>query len=89
MFFNFYLMVFCSLIRGYFDKVLQGDFKGFGQGLILVNLLELQWVLEFLQCRDVLVFIKSGIRVFYDYMYKDVCDCRNESDIMELEMCYF
>ena len=88
MFFNLHSTVFRSLIRGYLDKALQGDFKGSGQGLTPVNPLEPQWVLELLQRRDVSVFIKSGIRVFHDYMHKDVRDRRNESDIMELEMRY-
>lgn len=32
--------------------------------------------------------MESGIRVFHDYMHKDVRDRRDEQDILQLEMRY-
>lgn len=88
MFYNLHSTVFRSLVRGYLDKVKEGRFCGNGQGLTPTHPREPEQVLDWLQQRGLSVELKSGIRVFQDYMHKDVRNRRSEADILALEMRY-
>ena len=88
MFFNHHSTVFRSLVRGYLDKALNNHFSGNGEGLTPINPLMPDQVIGWLNDADTGILLESGIRVFHDYMHKDVRDRRSESDILQLEMRY-
>jgi len=85
MFYNQHSTVFRSLVRGYFDRVVDGKLHGNGQGLTPINPLLPEQVLGFLKEQGMTVLCKSGIRVFHDYMHKEIRDRRSEQDIITLE----
>lgn len=85
MFYNQHSTVFRSLVRGYFDRITQDKLQGSGQGLTPINPLLPERVLEFLEDQGMKVHCKSGIRVFHDYMHKEIRDRRSEQDIIALE----
>lgn len=88
MFFNRHSTVLRKLIRGYLDEALRGQFAGKGQGLTPLNPLEPGQVYQWIDAQPVTVACCSGIRVFHDYMHKDIRDRRREEDILELEKRY-
>ena len=88
MFYNAHSTVFRSLIRGYLEKVQSGRLEGNGQGLTPIHPLLPEDVVKWCQQSRLEVLQKTGIRVFHDYMHKDVRDRRNENDILELELKY-
>ena len=88
MFYNAHSTVFRSLIRGYLQKAIDGQFSGNGQGLTPINPLLPSQVKTWCQHASIEVLLESGVRVFHDYMHKDVRDRRDEQDILELELRY-
>lgn len=88
MFFNRHSTVLRKLIRGYLDEALRDQFAGKGQGLTPINPLEPEQVYRWIEAEPVRAACCSGIRVFHDYMHKDVRDRRPEEDILELEKRY-
>lgn len=88
MFYNAHSTIFRSLIRGYLDKAKTGRFEGNGQGLTPINPLPPEDVKQWCQQYSLDVILETGVRVFHDYMHKDVRERRNESDVLELELKY-
>lgn len=88
MFFNRHSTVFRCLVRGYLDKALNNQFQGSGKGLTPINPLDPSWVIEWLHSHGLTCQVKSGIRVFHDYMHNDVRLKRDPADILELELRY-
>jgi S-adenosylmethionine-dependent methyltransferase len=88
MFYNQHSTIYRSLVRGYLDRVLLENVKGSGLGLTPINPLIPDDVVDYLQGMGMQIRLKSGIRVFHDYMHKDVRDRRSEQDILTLEMRY-
>lgn len=88
MFYNYHSTVFRSLVRGYLEKALQQRFAGNGKGLTPINPLRPDQVIKWINNSDMDILVESGIRVFHDYMHKDVRDRRDEQDILQLEMRY-
>jgi S-adenosylmethionine-dependent methyltransferase len=85
MFYNRHSSVFRSLVRGYFDRVASDRIEGSGQGLTPLYPLDPGAVLEFVNEQQLGVLCQSGIRVFHDYMHKDVRERRSAEDIIALE----
>ncbi|MCK5789350.1 MAG: methyltransferase domain-containing protein [Ketobacter sp.] len=85
MFYNQHSTVFRSLVRGYFDRIKQDKLAGSGQGLTPLYPLLPEQVLAFMADQGMAVLCQSGIRVFHDYMHKDIRERRSEQDIIALE----
>lgn len=85
MFYNQHSTVFRSLVRGYFDRINHEQLAGNGQGLTPLYPRLPDEVLEFVRHQGMSVRCHSGIRVFHDYMHKEIRDRRSEQDIIALE----
>jgi S-adenosylmethionine-dependent methyltransferase len=85
MFYNRHSTVFRSLVRGYFDRVNNDKLQGSGKGLTPLYPLVPEDVVSFLSEQGWAVLSKSGIRVFHDYMHKEILARRSTEDIVALE----
>ena len=85
MFYNRHSTVFRSLLRGYFDRINNDKLQGSGQGLTPLYPLLPEDVLGFLVEEGWEVLCKSGVRVFHDYMHKEIQERRSAEDIIALE----
>jgi len=85
MFYNQHSTVFRSLVRGYFDRINNEQWAGNGQGLTPLYPRLPDDVLEFVSQQGMYLCCHSGIRVFHDYMHKEIRDRRSEQDIIALE----
>lgn len=85
MFYNRHSTVFRSLVRGYFDRINNDKLDGNGKGLTPLYPRLPDEVLAFLQGQGWSVLCRTGIRVFHDYMHKDIRDRRSAEDIIALE----
>ncbi|RLT94426.1 methyltransferase domain-containing protein [Ketobacter sp.] len=85
MFYNRHSTVFRSLVRGYFDRVSNDQVQGSGKGLTPLYPLEPDRVVGFLAEQGWQIDCQSGVRVFHDYMHKDIQSRRSAEDIIALE----
>jgi len=88
MFYNRHSTIFRSVLRGFLHKVLTGDIRGKGKGLTPISPLEPDEVLAWLQEGGFRVELRTGIRVFHDYMHHDVRKKLDEADLIALETEY-
>lgn len=88
MFYNQHSTVFRSVLRGFLRKVLAGDIRGKGKGLTPISPLEPDEVLGWLQAGGFSVKVRTGIRVFHDYLHHDVRAKVDEEDLLALETDY-
>jgi len=88
MFYNVNSIIFYNLLKGNFRKVLKQDFKGHPGGLTPTNPLNPEEVERWLLKSEFDVQKKTGIRVLYDYLNKDLKENRSLEDILELESIY-
>lgn len=88
MFYNRHSTIFRSVLRGFLHKVLTGDIRGKGKGLTPINPLEPDEVLAWLQEGGFRVELRTGIRVFHDYLHHDVRKKLDEADLIALETQY-
>lgn len=88
MFYNLHSTVFRSVVRGFLDKVLAGDLRGKGRGLTPISPLEPDQVLLWLEQAGMEVQVRSGIRVFHDYMHHDIRKQQDDSAMLALEQRY-
>lgn len=85
MFYNRHSTVFRSLVRGYFDRINNDKLQGSGKGLTPLYPLLPEDVLSYLAQSGWNILSTSGIRVFHDYMHKEILARRSVDDIIELE----
>ena len=88
MFFNLHSTLFRSVLRGFWDRVLAGDLRGKGRGLNPISPLEPAQVLHWLEQADMRILVRSGIRVFHDYLHHDIRKSQDESALLALETRY-
>ena len=88
MFYNVNSIIFYNLLKGNFKKVLQQDFKGHPGGLTPINPIDPDQLDKWLAANGFLIHKKTGIRVIYDYLKKDLKESRSLEDIIEMESIY-
>lgn len=88
MFYNRHSTIFRSVLRGFLHKVLSGDIRGKGKGLTPISPLEPEEVLTWLAEAGFTVAIRTGVRVFHDYLHHDVRRKLDEQALMQLETEY-
>lgn len=88
MFYNRHSTIFRSVLRGFLQKVLSGDIRGKGKGLTPISPLEPDEVLGWLQQAGFNVQVRTGIRVFHDYLHHDVRGKVDEQMLLALETEY-
>lgn len=88
MFYNLHSTVFRSVVRGFLDKVLAGDLRGKGRGLTPISPLEPEQVLGWLEAAGLVVQVRSGVRVFHDYMHHDIRKQQDDASLLALEQRY-
>lgn len=88
MFYNLHSTVFRSVVRGFLDKVLAGDLRGKGRGLTPISPLEPEQVLAWLAEAGWEVQLRSGVRVFHDYMHHDIRKQQGAVVLLALELRY-
>lgn len=87
MFYNIHSLVFRNLVRGNLYKVERGDWAGTGKGsLTPINPLEPNDVYFWLEKLDIEVVLRSGIRVFQDYLLRHIRDEVSDEDIVKTEV---
>ncbi len=88
MFYNLNSIIFYNLLKGNFRKVLQQDFKGHPGGLTPINPIDPEELDRWLENNQITVHKKTGIRVLYDYLNKNLKESRSIEDIIEMESIY-
>lgn len=88
MFYNRHSTIFRSVLRGFLRKILDGDIRGKGKGLTPISPLEPDEVLGWLQAAGFQIQVRSGIRVFHDYLHHDVRNKVDEQELLALEADY-
>lgn len=89
LFFNRHSTVMRRLIAGDLATVRQGNFASDGQqGLAPISPLQPDEVLAWLQAARMEVVTWSGVRCFYDYMYRDVRRAVDMAELLPLERAY-
>lgn len=88
MFYNRNSIIFYNLLKGNFRKVLKQDFKGHPGGLTPINPIDPDDLDKWLSTNKISVIKKTGIRVLYDYLSKDLKEKRSLEDIIEMETLY-
>jgi len=88
MFYNRNSIIFYNILKGNFRKVLKQDFKGHPGGLTPVNPIDPIELDQWLVAADIEVIKKTGIRVFYDYLNKDLKQARSFEDVLKMEQLY-
>lgn len=88
MFYNKHSIVIRNLIRGNFKKVKSGDLAGYKNSLTPINPLEPSQVYGVVEENRLRIIGKAGVRVFSDYLTKEIIENRSYEDTLELEMAY-
>lgn len=88
MFYNRHSTIFRSVLRGFLHKVLSGDIRGKGKGLTPISPLEPDTVMDWLWAAGFQVQVRTGIRVFHDYLHHDVRRKVDEEALLALEEEY-
>lgn len=88
MFYNLHSTLFRSVLRGFLDRVLAGDLRGRGKGLTPISPLEPERVLGWLEQAGIEIQVRSGVRVFHDYLHHDIRGKLDENALLELELRY-
>lgn len=85
LYYNRNSLVFRNLIRGNFYKVKSEDYKGEVGGLTPTNPLDPEAVEKDINQLSLNIEVQSGVRVFYDYMSRELQQSRSYDDILEME----
>ena len=85
MFYNKHAVVLRNLLRGNFFKVKSGDYHGDPNSLTPQHPLMPDEVYRCLQDAGVEILLRSGVRVVYDYLSKELREQRSLDDIIEME----
>ena len=85
LYYNRNSLVFRNLIRGNFYKVKSEDYSGEVGGLTPTHPQDPQEVEQVLKDLAMSIELQSGVRVFYDYMSRDLQQSRSYEDILEME----
>lgn len=88
MFYNLNSVVLRNVLRGNFRKVKSQQFQGDPNSLTPTTPLDPDEVYQWLKEEGIDIQLKSGVRVFYDYLSKEMRESRSLEDILEMEMMY-
>ena len=89
MFYNRHAIVWRNVLLGNFRKVMSGRFAGAPGGLTPINPLDPQEVETWLVDSGLLLEARAGIRVFYDYLGRDLQARRSLDDVLALERRHY
>ena len=88
MFYNRNSIIFYNILKGNFRKIVKQDFKGHPGGLTPINPIDPVELDQWLEQAHLDVIKKTGIRVFYDYLTKELKNTRSFDDILHMEQSY-
>ncbi len=86
MFYNLHSINLRNLIRGNFKKVKSGELAGYKNSLTPINPLEPEDVYSALTRSGFIDLGRAGVRVFSDYLTREISENRSFEDTLELEM---
>lgn len=87
MFYNIHSIVYRNLVRGNLRKVELANWAGTGEGsLTPINPLEPKDVIEWIESAGLTIQSKSGVRVFQDYLLRDIRAQVSDDDIVKSEV---
>jgi S-adenosylmethionine-dependent methyltransferase len=84
-FYNINANVFMNVLKGNFNKALSGDFAGHPGSLTPPCPQHPEQVLNWLQGNKLEVISKTGVRVAFDYLRRDLREQRSDEDIIKVE----
>lgn len=85
LFYNRNSLVFRNLLRGNFRKVASDQFAGDPNSLTPTNPLMPEDVYGWLESMGLSVLTRTGVRILYDYLPRDILEQRSLEDILEME----
>ena len=85
LFYNRNSLVFRNLLRGNFRKVVSGRFAGDPNSLTPSNPLMPQEVYGWLESMGLSILSRTGVRILYDYLPRDILEQRSLEDILDME----
>ncbi len=88
MFYNLNSLICQNAIKGNFIKLVNEEFRGEPNGLTPMNPLASETVEHWFMENNISILSKTGIRVFYDLMFRKTRDLRAYEDILEVEKKY-
>ena len=88
MFYNVNCIIHRNAILGNFRKVMSGDYGGYSRSFTPIHPLDPLAVESWVADMGLSVIQKTGIRVFTEYMKKDLLKSRNYEDTLEVERAH-
>ena len=85
LFYNRNSLVFRNLLRGNFRKVASDQFAGDPNSLTPTNPLLPQEVYGWLESMGLSILARTGVRILYDYLPRDILQQRSLEDILDME----
>ena len=85
LFYNRNSLVFRNLLRGNFRKVASEQFAGDPKSLTPSNPLMPEEVYGWLASLDLSIITRTGVRILYDYLPRDILEQRSFEDILDME----
>ncbi len=85
LFYNRNSLVMRNLLRGNFRKLVAGQYTGHPNSLTPTNPLVPEEVFIWLDSLGLTVLSRSGVRILYDYLPRDIREQRSLDDIIEME----
>ena len=85
LFYNRNSLVFRNLLRGNFRKVVSDRFAGDPNSLTPTNPLMPQDVYGWLESMGLSILARTGVRILYDYLPRDILEQRSLEDILDME----
>jgi S-adenosylmethionine-dependent methyltransferase len=85
LFYNRNSLVFRNLLRGNFRKVASDQFAGDPNSLTPTNPLMPQDVYGWLESMGLSTISRTGVRMLYDYLPRDILEQRSLEDILDME----
>ncbi len=85
LFYNRNSLVMRNLLRGNFRKLAAGQYTGHPNSLTPTNPLVPEDVFAWLDRLGLTVLSRSGVRIIYDYLPRDIREQRSLDDIIEME----
>ena len=88
LFYNRNSLVMRNLLRGNFRKLAADQFAGDPNSLTPTNPLLPEDVLGWLAASGLTVLSRTGVRIIYDYLSREIREQRSFEDILEMERRY-
>ena len=85
LFYNRNSLVFRNLLRGNFRKVASQQFAGDPNSLTPTNPLMPEDVYGWLESMGLSIISRTGVRILYDYLPRDILEQRSFEDILDME----